>query len=190
MREQNVKDVEAKILEPCFRYLVEHGLENTSVRDLCKEMNVSSGSIYYWFEDKNDIYISVIKYGITQVVTKLFAVCFAKMAEPEIFFKTFLEDVDKYKKELRLIFQATTSPVYGPVLRKDSMNYKSDYSGYIEKLSNILGCSTQIMATVIYGIMSILSDYIVWEDSEVSEMLLNDLYYVMKLKIEKEKGGI
>ena len=88
MREQAVKDIEKEFLEPSFKYLVKNGLENTSVRDLCKEMNISYGSLYYWFDGKDDIYISVVKYGTGKVAAMLFEMAFDKMQTPKLFFDT------------------------------------------------------------------------------------------------------
>ena len=89
MRNQVVKDVEKEFLEPSFQYLVKNGLENTSVRDLCKAMDISYGSIYYWFDGKDDIYTSVVEYGVGKAAKKLFNAAFEKMSNPELFFNTF-----------------------------------------------------------------------------------------------------
>lgn len=172
-----------KFLEPSFRYLVENGFENTSVRDLCRAMKISYGSIYYWFDNKDDIYISVVKYGISKVANQLFKFAFDNMAEPERFFADFLDEVDKYKHELRLIFQVTTSPVYGDRMRIKAEDFKVGYAEYTEKLAGIIGCSMEEMIPIIYLIISILVDYVVWEDLEVSKMQLEYLHNIVKTKI-------
>lgn len=182
MREQAVKDVEKEFLEPSFKYLVKNGLENTSVRDLCKEMGISYGSIYYWFEGKDDIYISVVKYGTGKVAKKLFEMAFDKMQNPKLFFDTFLEEIDKYKMELRLIFQVTTSPIYGDRMRDKAEDFKSVYEKHIIKLAQIVGCEPKDMEPIIYMLISILVDYVVWEDYEVSKLQLKFLYNIMSSK--------
>ena len=179
MRSQTIKDIEKEFLEPSFQYLVKNGLENTSVRDLCKAMGISYGSIYYWFEGKDDIYTSVVEYGIGKVATKLFNALFEKAHDPELFFNTFLNDIDNYIEELRLVFQFATSIEYGKVLRKKTEEFKDVYQKYIEELSAISGVSPEDMAPIIYMLISILVDYVVWQDRPVSEMQLKFLYKVM-----------
>ena len=105
MREQNTKDVKKEFLTTAFDYLVKHGLENTSVRDLCKETKISYGSIYYWFDGKDDIYINATKYGISKVAEALFDYAFEAMKDMKSFCDGFLDEVDKYKDEFRLIFR-------------------------------------------------------------------------------------
>lgn len=183
MREQVVKDVEKEFLKPSFEYLVENGLENTSVRDLCKAMDISYGSIYYWFEGKDDIYISVVKYGIGKVAEKLFSFAFETMHNPKLFFDTFLDEIDKYKLELRLVFQVTTSPVYGERMREKAEGFKDVYENYIQKLSVIADCDPEFLAPIIYLLISVLVDYVVWDDRDASEMQIKSLYNYMNTRI-------
>ena len=185
MREQVVKDVEKEFLEPSFHYLVKNGLENTSVRDLCKEMGISYGSIYYWFEGKDDIYISVVKYGISKVAGKLFSFAFETMQNPKLFFETFLDEIEKYKMELKLVFQVTTSPVYGARMREKAEEFKDVYEEYIVKLADMVGCSPTDMEPIIYVLISILVDFVIWEDREASELQLRFLFQAMSQLLEK-----
>ena len=183
MRNQTVKDVEKEFLEPSFRYFVENGLENTSVRDLCKEMNISYGSLYYWFDGKDDFYISVMSYGIEKVASKLFAVAFEHLCEPERFFSMFLDEVDKYIPEMRVVFQATSSPEYGNIIRSRAEGFKQTYAKYINDLSEITGLEVEVVAPIIYLLISVLVDYVIWKDRESSQMQLNFLYSIMVQKM-------
>lgn len=183
MRQQVVKDIEKEFLEPSFKYLVKNGLENTSVRDLCKDMKISYGSIYYWFEGKEEIYIRVAKYGIGKVADALFSFAFDTMQEPDVFFTKFLDELDKYKLEFRLIVQMTTSPVYGPPIREKAKDFNCIYENYIGKLSSMVNCKPEDLAPIIYSLISVLVDYVVWEDVDASRMQLQFLHDVFKSKI-------
>lgn len=187
MREQHVKDIEKDFFEPSFNFLVENGFENTSIRDLCKAMNLSPGSVYYWFEDKDDIYINVVRYGTGKIADKLFEFAFEKMQNPKMFFETFLDEVDKYKKEFRLIFQVTASPHYGDQVRGKAEGFKFIYERYILRLAGILGCSHEEITPIIYTVISILSDYVLWEDYEVSKMQMDYLYKIVNTKFLQAK---
>ena len=188
MREQTVKDIEKEFLEPSFRYLVKNGLENTSVRDLCRAMNISYGSLYYWFDGKDDIYISVVRYGIQKVAQALFSFTQEMMAEPEAFFSTFINEVEKYKLELRLIFQFTTSPVYGDRMRDKALDFKEGYDASSAKIAKSLGLTAEEMLPVIYMLISILVDFVVWEDRAVSDLQMQFLYQTVFQKLSLGKA--
>lgn len=179
MREQVVKDVEKDFLEPSFRYFVENGLENTSIRDLCKAMGISYGSLYYWFDGKDDFYTSVMGYGIEKVAGKLFNVAFERLSEPKLFFDTFLDEIDKHILEMRVVFQFAASPEYGKLLRHKTEAFKELYARYIDGLSKILGIEEKKTAPIIYLLISILVDYVLWEDKEASQMQLRFLYNML-----------
>ncbi len=181
MREQIVKDIEKEFLEPSFKYLVNNGLENTSVRDLCKAMNISYGSIYYWFEGKDDIYISVVKYGITKVVGRIFDFVFEKMKTPDVFFNEFLDEIDQYKQELRLVFQFAASPEYGNAIRVKAEDFKEGYGENIVQLAKIIDSTPEKVAPIIYTLISVVVDYVIWEDREASEMQMKFLHNVLEV---------
>lgn len=176
MREQHRKDIKQEFLETTFDYLVNHGLENTSVRDLCKKMKISYGSIYYWFDGKDDIYINATKYGIGKVADALFSFAAENLHDLEYFCNNFLDEVDKYKNEFRLILQVTSSPVYGDRMREKAEDFKPLYAKYTENMTGIFDCELDDMLPVIYMLISILMDYVVWEDRESSQLQLNFLY--------------
>ncbi|MEE1049497.1 MAG: TetR/AcrR family transcriptional regulator [Clostridia bacterium] len=185
MREQVVKDIKEEFLGASFRYLVSHGLENTSIRDLCKNIGISSGSLYYWFENKDDVYINAARYGLTKVAESLLGYACDNIANTESFFDdALLEEFVKYRDELRLIYQVATSPVYGERMRKKAMELNESYSTYACKLGDILGCTSEIMAPVIYLFISILLDYIVWGDYDTTKLQIRYLYEDLMIRIK------
>lgn len=183
MREQHIKNIKKEFLEPAFAVLVEKGLENTSVRDLCKALGVSAGSIYYWFKDKEDMYVTTVKSGINSIADALFEFAFKTMQEPKVFFEGFIDELDKYKKEFRLVVQFTTSPVYGKHVREKAEEFKEVYAEYIAKLSEMVHCPVEELGPIIYLLISIVTDYVVWEDREASDMQMAYLYKMLMEKI-------
>lgn len=178
MREQVVRDIKGEFLDTTFDYLVKHGLENTSIRDLCKDIGISSGSLYYWFAGKDDLYINAAKHGLARVAQKLFAHASSGLSNPERFFSSFINEVSKYKQELRLIYQVATSPVYGEMMRESADNLNGDYEDYIVMIADSIKCKPEDLAPIIFICLSIILDYVVWDDYKVTKMQLD---YVCKL---------
>lgn len=174
------RDIKSEFIKSSFEYLVKCGLENTSVRDLCRETKISSGSMYYWFSGKDDIYISAAKYGVGYVVEEIFKYIFKTMNDIDLFFDNFIEEVDKYKAELRLVFQITTSPVFGTRMRERAEEFKPVYEDYIGRLAGFLGCGSEKMAPIIYMLISVVVDYVTWEDTPVTKMQLEFLKQNLK----------
>ncbi len=175
----DVSDVSVKkreIIATTWEYLLKKGLSNASIGDLCREAGLAQSSLYYWFENKEDIWISAGKYGLARVVDALFAFTLKKTNDIRNYFDTLLDEVEKYKYELRLAVQITTSPRYGARMRDKSMDFRLLYEEYGKQLISIFDCTPEQTEVFIYSIIAYVIDYAIWDDGEKTQMLLNNLY--------------
>ncbi len=164
------------IIVATWEYLLKTGMTNASIGDLCREAKLAQSSLYYWFENKDDIWISAGKYGISEVVGALLEFTFNHTADIRKYFDTLLDEVEKYKYELRLALQITTNPVYGERMREKAKDFRLWYEQYAEKLMEIFDCSYQQAEVFIYSIIAFVIDYAIWDDGDKTQMLLNNLY--------------
>ena len=169
-------DRKKTIIAATWEYLLRVGLSNASVGDLCREEKLAQSSLYYWFENKDDIWISAGKYGLSKVVDALFTFTLNHTDNVRKYFDTLLDEVEKYKYELRLALQITTSPVFGERMRNKSKDFRILYEKYGEKIIEIFGCTHQQAEVFIYSIIAFVIDYAIWDDGEKTQMLLDNLY--------------
>lgn len=172
----NVSDKKKTIVAATWKYLLKSGLAKASVGDLCRETKIAQSSLYYWFENKDDIWISAGKYGLSKVVDSLLAFTLEHTNDIRKYFDTLLEEVEKYKYELRLAIQITTSPVFGERMREKSKDFRVWYEKYAENLIEIFGCTYDGAETFIYSIIAFVIDYAIWDDGEKTQLLLENLY--------------
>lgn len=170
---------EEGILDSTFSYLVKHGLENITIRELCKGTGIAQGSIYYWFSGKQDLIYEAAEYGLRKVVDKIFSYVFSNMKNLRKFFDECLSEINKYKSELRFIYQMAVSPVYGEKIRGKGQDLNLIYDKYVEMLALRLQCSTHELKPLVYLFISAVLDYVVWEDIENTQMQLEFIYSVL-----------
>ena len=175
------------IIETTWDYLLKVGLANASIGELCRETKLAQSSLYYWFKNKDDVWISAGKYGLSKVVEALLQFTFNHTSEVKKYFETLLDEVEKYKEELRLALQITTSPVFGERMRDKSKEFNLFYLKYVEKIMGIYGCTQRQAEVFIYSIITMVIDYAIWDDREKTQMLLDNLYrrIVEKLDIQE-----
>ena len=171
-----VPEKKKEIVQAAWEYMLKMGLSNASVGGLCREESLAQSSLYYWFENKDDIWISAGKYGLSKIVDALFIFTFNNTQDVRGYFNTLLDEVEKYKYELRLAIQITTSPVYGERMRKKSNDFNFLYEKYAEKIIGVFGCTYMQAETFIYSIIAFVIDYAIWDDKEKTQMLLDNLY--------------
>lgn len=184
MNSYDVSDKRKAIITTTWDYLLKMGLANASIGDLCREAKLAQSSLYYWFENKDDIWISAGKYGLSKVVDALFAFTLNHTDDVRKYFDTLLDEVEKYKYELRLAIQITTSPVFGERMREKSKDFRLLYERYAEKIVGVFGCTYDQAEYFIYTIIASVIDYAIWDDGEKTQMLLDNLYARIIEKID------
>lgn len=167
------------ILNKVFFFLAEQGLENTSIREICRKTGIAQGSLYYWFDDKTAILCEAADYGLEQTVDKIFTGIDPDTDTPHI-----IDKIKPYEKQLRFIYQMETSPAYGERMRKKRRDFDFLYSKYAEKLAVIFGCEKERLFAPIYLLTSAVSDYIISGDEE---KLAVQIEYIFS-SIKKDAG--
>lgn len=174
------RDIESELLEGTFNYLIENGLENFSIRELCKYTGFSVGSVYYWVENKEELIISAAQYGLSKVSESIFDFVLESIDDLEGFFAECLERIEKSAVPLRLIFQIFTSPVYGPALTEHGNALNVVYSRYSHKISNIVNCTEKEMEALVHIFISVITDYVICNNLEATKISMNYLYELFK----------
>ena len=172
----DVCDKKKAIVATTWEYLLRTGLGNASIGELCRETKLAQSSLYYWFENKDDIWIAAGKYGLSKVVDSLMDFTLNHTDNVREYFDTLLDEVEKYKYDLRLALQITTSPVFGERMRDKAKDFRLWYEKYAEKIIGIFGCTHLQAETFIYSIIAYVIDYAMWDDGEKTQMLLDNLY--------------
>lgn len=168
-----------EILEKIFSFLVQSGLENISIRELTRGTGLKQGNLYYWFEDKTTIICEAAEYGLRKVTDEIFQYVFKSINDLKYFFDTCLDEICKYQKELRYIYQMAASPVYGEKLRKDGKYLKIMYDKYAKKLAEHLKCDEEKIKPVVYLFVAAVLDYAVWGDKENAQTEINFIYSML-----------
>lgn len=180
----DISDRKKEVIEAAWNYLLKTGIGNASVRELIRDTGLGQSTLYNYFENKDDIWISAGKYGISKVVDSLFTYTLQHINNVEEYFTGLLDETEKYKYELRLAIQITTSPVFGSRMRGRARDFRLWYDRYAEKLMEIFGCSNRQAEIFIYSIIAFVIDYAIWDDGDKTQMLLDNL----RTRINNEIG--
>ncbi len=182
------QEIRLNLLDKCFNYLVKTGLENTSLRDLCKGTGISSGSIYYWFGGKDSLFIEATKYGLSVVADNIFEFIFENINNLDYFFEHFLEQIDAHRMSLRYIYQVATSPIYGAYMNENMLLLNDKYYQYSQRLCSEFGCDKETIKPLVFLFASMISDYAVWGDLPVTELQIRYLRNLLQAEIESARA--
>lgn len=187
MRTATYQVDEKEILDRIFSFLVEHGLENISIRELCRGTDLVQGSLYYWFSDKATMICEASEYGLCKITDELFAYVFAGISDIRAFFDSCLVEIGKYRKELCFLYQIAASPIYGKSLREHRACFKAVYAQYTAELAELLKCDEERLRPLVYMFISAICDYAVWEDEESARLELELIYSALEKVLQNKK---
>ncbi|GGH75730.1 AcrR family transcriptional regulator [Pullulanibacillus pueri] len=66
-----MKEKKKKIIESAIKLFAEHGFHSTSVQEIAKQADMSKGSVYLYFESKEDILLNIFYYYSDKIRDKI-----------------------------------------------------------------------------------------------------------------------
>ncbi len=171
-------DTKQQILEGTFAYLVECGLESFRIKDLVNRIQITEGTIYYWYKNRDELVCDAAEYGLKKMSDDIFSYFFKNITRMDDFFDDCLKSIDYAKKELRFIYQMAASPIYGDSLRNSTNHFVRAYDEYAGKLAELSGGDIEEIQPIVYLFAACVVDYAVWQNSTETQIQLN---YIRKL---------
>jgi hypothetical protein len=161
LRKEQKKLTRKQIKESAIKLMIQRGLLNTQIHDICKEANVAPGTFYVHFSNKEEILKELIE-DFNSVVKKSVISNWPKFLTNN--FKAILESVaDTYIKELNgqrdlLIILSGTNEVSLPIkLLSEGINPKLRYfvSKKIKSISSSDKISSDYIDYVVHALASV-----------------------------------
>lgn len=175
-----------EILDRIFSFLVTKGLENISIRDLCKGTGLVQGSLYYWFVDKETIISEATEHGLKKLTAEIFSYAVNNISDLDAFFGNALDMIDEHRKSLCFVYQMAASPVYGKKMKEHSSVFKMMNDKYIAMLAERVGCSIDEMKPIVHLFISAICGYAIWEDPECIETEIDYIHSALKKIVAKD----
>ena len=120
------------------------------------------------------------EYALKKIVDEIFSYVFSNINDLNKFFDECLSEIDKYKDDLRFVYQMAASPVYGTKIRDRGQEFDVIYDKYVKKLALQLQCNEHKLKPIVYLFISAVLDYVIWENTKNTQLQLMFIYSVLK----------
>ena len=161
------------VLQQCFECLTEKGIESITIKDFSTATGMAMSSIYYWFEDKDEIVLDAVEWGLHKNIDEIFDYAFENIANLEKVCDGILGIAQNRKKEFCLIFQIATSPQYGNHIREYAEKLDNIYKRYTDALSEKLNIQSDKLYPYINLCVSSFVDCVIWDDWDKLKLEFN-----------------
>lgn len=148
-------DNKQRIIEAATKLFIKQGAHETSLADIAKELNISKGTLYYYYSTKSDLIFDVTDIYMKRLSAKLlrWVKSHDNSSSPEeiisVVFKIMFKNTTRGKLHIYLIYEAIS---YNKVLKKRIQSAYAEWQKMLEDaLTDILpeGKEPSIVAEII-----------------------------------------
>lgn len=154
-----------EIMEKCFDCYADAGFGNVGIKGLAKACGISSGNLYTYFEDLDDLVIASTEHCMSKVEEDFMKKAPKKAEDLE----RFIDEVpywtaSKHGKKYRLMYQIYTNPKYLEQGKKFFEGVNKRYTDYAKLLEPQLGISYTVLVSFIFILIRACVHYALFED--------------------------
>lgn len=185
------REKEIDIMEKCFACYAEHGLGNVGIKALGKACGISSGNLYSYFENLDDLIIRSTEYCMSRVEDEFMARA-PKNAEDVI---RFVDEIPywtarEHGKKYRLMYQVYTQPKYIEYGKKFFEGVNKRYTQYARELEKKIGLPYDVTTPLIFILIRACVHYALFEDEFYLQAEIGLLKQGIQMLMEKYAKGI
>ena len=190
----NVKKHEAKkthIMMKCFECYAEHGLSSVGIKGLAEASGISSGNLYSYFQNLDDLIIQSTEYCMSKVEDEFMAKAPSNASD----LWRFIDEIpywtaETHGKKYRLMYQIYTHPKYREYGKKFFQGADKRYTEYAKSLEGKLGIPHQKLTGLIYMLIRASVHYALFEDEFYLKAQIAVLKESIELLTEKNNYGV
>ena len=193
METTKAKNREAKkthIMMKCFECYAEHGLSSVGIKGLAEACGISSGNLYSYFENLDDLIIQSTEYCMSKVEDEFMAKAPSNASD----LWRFIDEIpywtaETHGKKYRLMYQIYTHPKYREYGQKFFQGVDQRYPEYAKSLEGKLGIPYQKLTGLIYMLIRASVHYALFEDEFYLKAQIAVLKESIELLTEKYHSG-
>ncbi len=187
----NVNTHQAKkidIMEKCYACYAEHGLGSVGIKELARSCGLTSGSLYTYFENLDDLIVQSTAYCMSKVEDDFMAR--APQSVEDLW--RFIDEIpywtaETHGKKYRLMYQVYTHPKYIEHGKRFFEGVNRRYTAYAKQLEDKLGLPYAITTPLIFVLIRACVHYALFEDEYYLQTQLHVLKYGIQMFLDRSE---
>lgn len=185
--EEAYQQKKEEIMVRCYDCYAEHGLFGVGIKALAKACGITSGSLYTYFEDLDDLVIQSTEYCMSHVEDEFMA---KAPVDPQDIVR-FIDEIpywtaQTHGKKYRLMYQVYTHPKYREYGKRFFAGVDRRYTEYAKQLESKIGIPYQITTPLIFILIRACVHYALFEDDFYLQTQIGLLKKVIAVLVEQK----
>ena len=182
-------DRKIEIMEKCFDCYAENGLTGTGIKTLAKECGCTSGTLYIYFKNLDELIVESTAHCMAKVEDDFMTRSPNSPTELMRFIdETPYWTAEKHGKKYRLMYQVYTHPKYIEHGKKFFDGVNKRYTEYAKSLEAKLGIPCEVLTPLIFILIRASVHYAMFEDEYYLKSQLDVLKQGSAMFIQKYKA--
>ena len=161
-------DRRKEVINICLDTFIKRGLSQTSVRDLSKALNLQSGGIYYYFNDKDDAVVACAEEAAMRLETNLILPALKEIRDPDTMVSNLLLRSNEMRPTMRFFTSVCSLSKYEQQVKPILIRMVERFDRYSEKMAANVGCESGEVRPFLYMTVTAISNYMIFgEDSYI-----------------------
>lgn len=167
LRQSSRADTPQKLIDVAIELFAAKGFKGTSIRDIAKLTGMTISNIYYYFGNKDGLFLAILEHSSKQLLEKLHAAC-AENVDPLERFKelvrTHLSLVEVHKRESKIFFldEEHLSTEGDKVNRQFQVDILELYRRELETLKSAGYINYRNLTILAFNILGVINWHLRW----------------------------
>lgn len=178
-----------EIMVKCFECYAENGLTGTGIKALASACGCTTGNLYCYFKDLDELIIESTAYCMAKVEDDFMKKAPLNPAE----LMCFIDEIPywtakKHGKKYRLMYQVYTHPKYIDHGKRFFAGVNERYTAYAKRLEQGLGIPCEVLTPLIFILIRACVHYAMFEDEYYLKSQIEVLKQSIVMFIQKYKN--
>ena len=180
--ERQHNDRKIEIMEKCFDCYAENGLSSTGIKTLAKECGCTSGTLYIYFKNLDELIVESTAHCMAKVEDDFMAKAPTELRDVERFIREVpYWTAREHGKKYRLMYQVYTHPKYIRYGKQFFEGVNRRYTDYAQALEPKLGIPYTTITPLIFILIQTCVHYAMFEDECYLQSQLEALKQAIRL---------
>lgn len=181
-------DRKKEVLDAFLEVLMNHGVADTSVRDLSSAINLQSAGMYYYFSTKEDLVATCAEEAELRLEHDLITAFLKKATDPHDFFAKLKTKASQMSPMMRFYVQVCATPKYKDLIRGTIDRIPERYEQYVLRYAKELGCSTDEIVPYFYHCILLMTNMMIFGDSPYIQQQIDLIEHAIVDLIAKNRN--
>ena len=159
---ETAEERKKKVLDTFLKTLMTNGLCETSVRDLSGSIDLQSGGLYYYYENKDEAVVACAEEAALRLENELIVKSLKDIDDIELLMKNLRKRASKMAPMTRFLVEVSTTPRYAKRIRPVLDRFSERYKYYNQIFADKLECSKEELEPYFYMAITAVSSYMIF----------------------------